>query len=423
VQAPRPAPGARSSGPHIVVLSSLFPSARQPAAGLFVRERMFRVGAHMPLAVVAPTPWFPLQDLLRRWKPGFRPGAPEHETQQGTDVWFPRFLSVPGALKGLDGILMALGALPRLWRLKRAGRLDILDAHFGYPDGYAATVLGRWLGVPVSVTLRGTEPRIAKDAALAPRLRLALQRATQVFAVSDSLRTVALTIGTPPDKVCVVGNGVDLRTFQPVPQDRARMALGLPLDAPVLISVGGLVERKGFHRVIELLPALRKQHPGLQYLVVGGASPEGNMTAELQRQVADAGLQGAVHFLGTLPPAELRNPLSAADVFVLATRNEGWANVFLEAMACGLPVVTTDVGGNAEVVCRPAIGLVVPFGDAQRLQSALSEALTRRWDADAIRLHAQAHAWDHRIDELVGAFHRMHASNNRSGAHVRTASP
>jgi glycosyltransferase involved in cell wall biosynthesis len=146
------------------------------------------------------------------------------------------------------------------------------------------------------------------------------------------------------------------------------------------------------------------------------------MTAELQRQVADAGLQGAVRFLGTLPPSELRRPLSAANVFVLATRNEGWANVFLEAMSCGLPVVTTDVGGNAEVVCRPEIGIVVPFGDAQRLQSALSEGLTRGWDSEAIRRHAQDHTWDRRIDELVGAFCRMHACNSRTGAHVRTAS-
>ncbi len=395
--------------PHIVVFSSLFPSATQPGAGLFIRERMLRVGAHLPLAVVAPTPWFPLQGLLRRWRPGFRPGAPLHESQQGTDVWFPRFLSVPGALKGLDGLFMALGALPRLWRLKRAGRLDLIDSHFGYPDGYAATLLGSWLGVPVAITLRGTEARHARDAALAPRLRLALQRANQVITVSDSLRQLALSLGAPVDRVCVVGNGVDLKTFQPLPRAEARQALGLPADSQLLVSVGGLVERKGFHRVIELLPALRQQHPRLLYLVVGGPSPEGDMTAELRRQVADAGLQDAVRFLGPLPPAALIGPLSAADVFVLATRNEGWANVFLEAMACGLPVVTTDVGGNPEVVCRPELGTLVPFGDAPRLLAAISEALTRHWDVDAIRQHAQANTWDRRVDELVGVLRTLNA--------------
>lgn len=400
-------PLTSGDGPSVVVLSSLFPSAVQPGAGLFIRERMFRVGARLPLAVVAPTAWFPLQGLLRRFKSGFRPGAPAHELQRGFDVWFPRFLSVPGALKRLDGWFMALGAFPRMRQLKRAGRLDLIDAHFAYPDGYAATLLGRWLRVPVVITLRGTESRHAKDAVLRPRLAAALQRATHVFAVSDSLRQVALSLGIAPGKVQVIGNGVDLTKFHPLPRAEARLQLGLPADAPVLVSVGGLVERKGFHRVIGVLPALRKQHPGLLYLVVGGPSLEGDLTAELQHQVLEAGLQDAVRFLGPLPPERIREPLSAANVFVLATRNEGWANVFLEAMACGLPVVTTDVGGNAEVVCDPELGTVVPFGDADRLREALIRALTHPWDAALIRRHAEANTWDRRIDELVDRFHRL----------------
>lgn len=390
--------------PAVVVVSSLFPSALQPGAGLFIRERMFRVGAQLPLAVVAPSAWFPGQGLIRRFKPAFRPGAPRHETQQGFDVWFPPFLSVPGMLKGLDGWLMALGAWMRLRRLQREGRLDLIDAHFAYPDGYAAALLGRWLGVPVTLTLRGTEQRLARDPALVPKLKRALHDATHVFAVSESLRQVALGLGVAPNKVQVVGNGVDLSRFHPMPRDEARAALGLPADAPVLVSVGGLVERKGVHRVIEQLPALRERHPGLVYLVVGGPGPEGDMSAELRRQVAQAGLQDAVRFQGALPPEQLRQPLSAADVFVLATRNEGWANVFLEAMACGLPVVTTAVGGNAEVVCRPELGTIVPFGDGEQLRAALDEALRHPWDCAAIRRHAQANTWDRRVDELVRVF-------------------
>jgi len=396
------------AAPHIVVFSSLFPSAVQPGAGLFVRERMFRVGAHLPLAVVAPQPWFPLQGLLRRWRPGFRPGAPRHEVQQGHEVWFPRFFSLPGALKRLDGWFMALGAWPRLSALRRQGRLDHIDAHFAYPDGFAATLLGRWLKVPVTITLRGTETRHALDPALAPRVRQALQRAARVFAVSDSLRQVALGLGIAPDKLQVVGNGVDLARFSPVPQAQARQALGLPLDVPVPVSVGGLVERKGFHRVIELLPALRQQFPGLVYLVVGGPSPEGDMGAALQAQVARLGVQDSVRFLGPLPPDQLSRPVSAADVFVLATHHEGWANVFLGAMACGLPVVTTAVGGNAEVVCQANLGRVVPFGDAPALQAAVAESLQTPWDRAAIRGHAQANTWDRRVAVLLAALQAVH---------------
>ena len=399
--------GAESGSPHVVVLSSLFPSAVQPGAGLFIRERMFRVGRRLPLAVVAPSPWFPLQGLLRRLKPGFRPGAPRHETQQGHDVWFPRFLSLPGVLKRLDGWFMALGAWPRLRALQREGRLHVLDAHFGYPDGLAATLLGRWLNVPVTVTMRGTESRHAQDPVLRPLLARALQQADRVFAVSESLRQVALGLGVAPERVRVVGNGVDLERFQPMDRTQARAALGLPASAPVLVGVGGLCERKGFHRVIACLPALHAQGTPAHLLVVGGPSPEGDMTAELHAQVRKLGLTQHVHFTGPVPPADLHRVLSAADVFVLATRNEGWANVFLEAMACGLPVVTTAVGGNAEVVCRPELGTVVPFDDAPALAAAMRAALSQAWDRSAIRQYAQANTWDHRVDVLEAEFRAL----------------
>ena len=408
---PAPEPG----GPHVVVLSSLFPSSRQPVAGLFIRERMFRVGRRMPLAVVAPTPWFPLQGVLRRWRPGWRPGAPRYEQQAGRDVWFPRFFSLPGVLKRLDGLFMALGAWPRLRALQRQGRLDIIDAHFGYPDGHAASLLGRWLRVPVTITLRGTEERHARDAVLRPRLARALAGAQRVFAVSDSLRRVALSLGLAPQRVRVVGNGVDLDKFHAIDRQAARAALGLAADALVLISVGGLCERKGFHRVIECLPALRADMPGLHLLVVGGPSPEGDCTEQLHTLARTLGVQAQVHFTGPVPAAELHRVLSAADVFVLATRNEGWANVFLEAMACGLPVVATDVGGNREVVATPEVGIIVPFGDRAALTAALREALARRWERGTIRAYAEANTWDRRIDDLEAEFRQLVALPTPAG--------
>ncbi len=259
-------PERRSDGPHIVVFSSLFPNAHQPGAGLFIRERMFRVGHRLPICVVSPVPWFPLQGLLRRFRQGFRIGAPRYERQQGVDVWFPRFFSVPGLFKSMDGLMMALSAWPQLRRLQRAGRLDVIDAHFAYPDGYAATLLGGWLGVPVTITLRGTEARHAQDPRLAGKVRHAVQRASRVFSVSESLRQVVLGLGASAEHVRVVGNGVDVQRFSPIPQVEARRALSLARDGFVLVTVGALVERKGFHRVIELLPALRRALPGVDLL-------------------------------------------------------------------------------------------------------------------------------------------------------------
>jgi glycosyltransferase involved in cell wall biosynthesis len=394
---------AGAAGIDLIVFSTLFPSAARPGAGLFIRERMFRVAQHRPLAVVSPQPWFPGQSLVRLLRPGYRPQAPALEIQQGIRVYHPRFLAVPGLLRRLDGWSMALSSYLLLRRLRAEGA-RLIDAHFAFPDGEAAIRLGRWLGLPVAITLRGTEVPHSRDPALRPRLARTLKAAARVFSVSASLRRLALELGTPAEKTEVVGNGVDTGVFQPADRAAARVRVGLPADAKVLISVGGLVERKGMHRVIDCLPSLLGRHPELHYLVVGGAGPEGDLRAELEAQVVRLDLTGRVHFLGEIPPAELRWPLSAADVFVLATRNEGWANVFLEAMACGVPVVATDVGGNAEVVCRPELGAIVPFGDAAALQQALDDALGRDWDRAAILEYARANQWERRVAQLLRAF-------------------
>ena len=390
----------------IVVFSSLFPGVARPGAGLFIRERMFRVARHRSLVVVSPQPWFPGQSLIRRFRPGYRPSAPARELQQGIEIYHPRFLSLPGVLRRLDGWSMALGSFWLLRRLKARGA-RLIDAHFAYPDGYAATRLGRWLSLPVTVTLRGTEVPHSRDRVLRPRLARVVRSADHVFSVSDSLRRLAIELGAPAARTEVVGNGVDLARFHRADRAEARTRLALPYTAHVLISVGGLVERKGMHRVIECLPALLERYPDLYYLVVGGASPEGDMRAALEAQVRTLGVADRVRFLGALPADELRWPLSAADVFALSTRNEGWANVFLEAMACGLPVVTTDVGGNAEVVCRDELGIVVPFGDAAALRQALEAALGRNWDREAIVAYARANQWDARVARIVATFERL----------------
>ena len=374
---------------------------------MFIRERMSRVARDLPLVVVAPVPWFPGQALLRYWRPHFRPSAPRLEYQGDIEVHHPRFLSIPGIGKRFDGILLALSSIWCLRRLKARHGFSLIDAHFAYPDGYAATLLGRWLRIPVTITLRGTEPRHLATPGLASRARQALLQARHVFAVSESLRSVAESAGVPSARTQVVGNGVDLEIFHPESRAVARRQFGVPQDAQVLITVGALVERKGFHRVIDCLPALLKRHPHLHYLVVGGASAEGNLREQLEHQARARGIADRVHFLGPLAPAQLRWPLSAADVFVLPTRNEGWANVILEAMACGLPVITTDVGGNREVVAHETLGTVIPFGDAAALEQAMNAALDRRWDREAILDYARAHQWDRKIAALVATFRAL----------------
>lgn len=398
---------------RLLVLSSLFPNAAQPAAGVFIRERMFRVARERALVVLAPRAWFPGQSIIRLFRPHFRPPAKRVETMSGIEIHRPRYLSVPGVLKGLDGLSMALCCWWTARRLVADRQLNILDAHFAYPDGYAGALLARWLRLPMTLTLRGQEARQSASP-LRAHLQAALAGADQVITVSDALRALALQLGESSDRLRVIGNGIDTEKFAPIDRQEARRRLGLPSNARVLITVGTLIERKGFHRVIEVMPRLLSGHPELHYLVVGGAGPEGDFSQRLKALVQEQGVGNRVHFLGALAPDRLNVPLSAADVFVLASAYEGWANVLLEAMACGLPVVATDVGGNAQVVRHEWLGRVVRLGDGVALTEAIHEVLSQEWDAGRIREYAVANAWDERIPQLIALLDQVANEGRRA---------
>lgn len=390
---------------RLLVFSSLFPSAAAPTAGTFIRERMFRVAQRLPLVIVAPQPWSPLDWLVRLFRRSFRPSAAVYEVMDGIPVYRPRYVSVPGIMKRLDGRLMAAGAWPVVRRIQQDFRPTLVDAHFLYPDGYAATLLAKRLSVPVTITIRGSKDEWLIGTSREPFLRKALERATKLFAVSEALkRDVAVRLGQPAAKVAVIGNGVDLARFSRVDRSEARARLGIDAAARVVIGVGALNERKGFHRVIPLLPALRVTVPNLLYLIVGGGTTQADLRGSLEKLAKEHGVEDIVRFCGPQPQDKLKWYFGASDVFALATAHEGWANVFLEAMACGLPVITTDVGGNAEVVRGPEYGTLVPYWDPVGFSAALLEALQRSWDSDRIAGFAAGNEWTQRIDQLLAEF-------------------
>ena len=238
-------------------------------------------------------------------------------------------------------------------------------------------------------------------------MRRAVTGADQLITVSVALQALAIKLGANPARVQVIGNGVDLARFTPAPRLDARRQLGLPADAEVLVSVGMLSERKGFHRVIECLPGLLPTHPALQLMIVGGAGREGDVGAELRRMTRALGLDDRVHLLGPLSPDGVNLALSAADVFVLATSYEGWANVFLKQwrVVCRLSRPMLEV--TRRLSTDRSLGCLVPFGNTRRLQEAIDEALRTPWDRTSIRAYAEANSWDRRVQPLIDSYHGL----------------
>ena len=368
----------------LLVFSTVFPNASQPHHGIFVRERMRGLPPEAEVRVVAPTPWFPFVSGLR---PGFRPAVPREEVQDGVRVLHPRYLSIPGILKCLDGVFLFLSTLRTLFRLRKSFPFEAIDAHFIYPEGLAAVLHGRVFRVPVLITLRGMLPLLVRYRLRRPQLRFALKRAGRLIAVSGSLKQDAVALGTDPARVRVIENGIDPALFAPLDRVAARRSLGLPEHGPLLVSVGTLAPRKGFHLVMEAIAGLR---PDLRFAIVGGAGAEGAMESELRALAARLGIEDRVIFAGPRVRSELAAWYSAADLFVLASGHEGCPNVVIEALACGTPVVATPVGNIPELL--EGVGIVAER-EVPALAAAISEAFSREWDRDAIRARIEPRTW------------------------------
>ncbi|MEW6745599.1 MAG: glycosyltransferase family 4 protein [Planctomycetota bacterium] len=383
----------------ILVFSSLFPNALDPWHGIFVLERLrhLRRRHGVDAVIVAPVPYFPRVGGFGRWSRLAR--IPLAETIDGFTVHHPRYLVTPRVGMSLYPVWMALGTRSLVKRLTRETGAELVDAHYVYPDGVAAALVARWVKLPVVVTARGT------DINLLPRYRVprswvrwVLGRADGLAAVCTALGQAMEELGAPSGRVRILRNGVDLDKFRPLERGAARRAIGVAEGGKHLLSVGHLIERKGHHLVIEAVSRMARRD--VQLLIVGRGPEEGR----LRSLVAARSLQGRVTLEGSVPHERLATFYSAADLLVLASSREGWANVLLEAMACGTPVVATRIWGTPEVVANEHVGRLVEHRDAESLAAVLEAALVTPWDRGRIRAHAEAHSWDATADGQMRLF-------------------
>lgn len=373
---------------RLLTFSTLYPNAAQPNHGVFVENRLRHLVASgaATSTVVAPVPWFPSRDArFGEW--ARCAAAPAEEMRHGLRVLHPRYAAPPriGMYTGPWALLRAgRAALAQL--LAEGARFDAIDAHYLYPDGVAAAWLAREAGLPVVITARGSDTSQLPNFALPRRLiGAALREADALIAVSAGLAEGLIALGAAPGKVTVLRNGVDLAAFAP-PIDRAALRAELGLAGPVILSVGHLIERKAHHHVIGALAELS----GASLLIAGEGPERRALTALAER----LGVAERVHLLGARPHGELAKLYGAADALVLASTREGWANVMLEAMACGTPVIAGPAWGSREAISAPEAGLVLdevgPGPIATALRRLLADPPARR----ATRTHAERFGWD-----------------------------
>ena len=296
-------------------------------------------------------------------------------------------------------LTLCAAVLPFLRRQIRDGRdFDLIDAHYFYPDGVAAVLLGRALHRPVVVTARGSDLNVIAQHAM-PRswIRWAAQHADGLVAVSGGLKHRLVELGIAADRVRLLRNGVDLALFHPCDREAARGALGF--TRPSVLAVGNLVSLKRHWLMVEALTQL----PQVELVIVG----EGPERANIEKLARERKVADRVRLLGRVPQDRLPEIYSAADLLLLVSTHEGWPNVLLESMACGTPVVVSPIDGIADIVGAAEAGRILADDTPSGLASAIRELLAAPPSRAATRLYAEQFDWQSTTDGQIALFHEI----------------
>ncbi|HKQ25288.1 MAG TPA: glycosyltransferase family 4 protein [Burkholderiales bacterium] len=392
----------------ILTFSTLYPNAARPRHGIFVETQLRQqlASGQVESMVVAPVPWFPSRNP-RFGEYAVQASAPREERRHGIQILHPRYLVLPKIGMTLAPFLLAQSLKPVIKRVLAEYRFDLIDAHYFYPDGVAAVLLGRHFGKPVVITALGTDVNLISSYRLPRRMILwAARHAAGIITVARALKDKLVALGVPAGRIEVLRNGVDLELFRPVDRETWRSRFGF--RRTTLLSVGNLVPLKGHDLAIRALRLLPEMD-----LVIIGDGPERTALGVLAHEL---GVADRVTFHGVMGQEDLRHYFGAADALVLASSREGWANVLLESMACGTPVIASRVGGTPEVVTAPEAGLMM----AERTPEALADAVRRLFenypDRGATRRFAEGFSWAETTAGQLRLFGRILQAADKQGS-------
>ena len=363
---------------------------------MFVYQRLAALAKQEELQVCSPVPWFPAL-TNRRGNPG-----PAKESWNGLMVHRPRFFYFPGVFKNQDARFYARGLRRWLLELCRTWRPDVLDAHFVWPDGVAIAALARELGIPYVITLRGRLYECLPISSQREQCTAALQCASAVISVSGQLAEEARKLGVSDNRLVIIPNGIDREYFHSRDKRTCRKELGLPDKGRLLVTVAHLGHRKGHREVIHAFADL----PDDVRLVIVGGSAQGGTPAKLRAVASKIGVEDRLILPGPQPYERVPLYFSAADVSVLASYREGCPNAVLESLACGTPVVATDVGAVSDILSDPHVGRIVPPRKIGLLRNALADVLDHQWNLAEVIKASGVKSWDEVAQEVRKVLHK-----------------
>ena len=391
---------------HVLSLTTLYPNAVNPRFGTFVARSMEALAKRgdWRVTLVNPIGLPPL--ALGRYRP--LADLPATSTEGGITIHRPHFTLIPRIGARRNAAAIARAALPLMQVIHAETPIDLIDAQFFFPDGPAAAIIAKAMGLPLSIKARGSDISFWGEQGFARQQMVdAAKAATGLLAVSHDLAGQMAVMGMDAGKITVHYTGLDRDRFRPLEHTQLRSQLSrelgfaLPDNAPLIACIGALIERKGQGIAITALNDI----PGARLVLVGKGADE----ARLRALAVSEGVETRVFFAGSVDHDLMPLILSAADVMVLPTVAEGLANAWVEALACGTPVVTSDVGGAREIITCDTAGRLVDR-NPQAVAAGINAVLNAPPSRDAVAALTEHFSWEANAAALAAHYERLLAA-------------
>ncbi|MEK7285822.1 MAG: glycosyltransferase family 4 protein [Nitrospirota bacterium] len=369
----------------LLIVASLFPNAMEPTKGVFLKQMVSHLRGCFDVSVISPLPW------------GLKMGLKRQDIIEGISVDYPRYFMIPKMMRSLYGLLYGISLFPSVWKMSKRFSWDAIIVTWAYPDAFGMMLINHFMKRPFFVYVLGSDINIYTKFFLRRKMIVyTLKNATRVFSVAEQLREKAISLGVNPDQIVVIPTGIDTRLFYPMDKNKCRQQLKLPTDKKIILFVGGLCLVKGLEYFIEAALLLIKKRDDLLFLMIG----EGDQRNLLQTIITNENRGDAIRLLGIKPHDQISSWMNSCDLFCLPSISEGCPNVVMEALACGRPVVGTDVGDVSRLILRKpgggegGGGAVVPPRDSQALADAIVSVLDKIWDPQMLSQSIQEYTWE-----------------------------
>ena len=369
----------------VLFLSNLYPNLLEPTRAVYNKQKIDYLKKYCEITVVAPVFWFPFKSLFL----GTTGNIPFKETIDGLVVYHPKIFYIPKLFRIAYGFFYYLSIRSLMKDLFDKIDFDVIYSSWLYPDSFAAMKLAEVYHKPLQVEALGSDINIHCKSILRRRLIIGiLKKACNIVVISEDLKEKLVRLKIPLEKIRVIYIGVDHTKFYPIEKNEARKRLGLPEKEKIILFIGNLIKIKGIGYLLEAFKLLKDSD--IKFYIIG----KGNLENSLQKMIGRLGLQNKVVMLGSCAHELVPLWMNASELVCVPSIMEGQPNVILEALACGIPVVASRLGGIPELVTDKKQGILTQPADAVSLKSALAEALSSTWDRGYISKSVTSFSWE-----------------------------